>query len=184
MYPEIPALVGVAAGVRASLGEMRERLLSKLAAQLALPEALHTVGLLRRLPPPHALSEAHLRTVFLRNRGLHLQRARSALPDASEEPVDHILRYLELCRVHWCGPAEGETREAPRLTPRRTSQVRRHCAVPRHLHGGSSALPVGRRRGRRANPAWASARGAARAHRDALGAAAGGRGRVRGAGLV
>jgi len=101
LHPDVPALVSVAVDVRACLAEMHERLFSKLAGALTLPEALHTIGLLRRLPPPYAMAEAPLRVSFLRNRTLHLQRARAALPDAQEQPVDHLLRLLELCRVHW-----------------------------------------------------------------------------------
>lgn len=100
-HPDIPVLVRVACDVRATLDEMRQRLLSKLAGTLTLPEALHTVGLLRRLPPSHLLSEAHLRASFLRNRTLHLHRCRMALPPAADDPVDHLLKWLELCRVHW-----------------------------------------------------------------------------------
>jgi hypothetical protein len=100
-HPDMPVLVRVASDVREALGEMRQRLLSKLAGPLSLPEALHTVGLLRRLPPPHLLSEAHLRASFLRNRNLHLHRGRLALPAAADEPVDHLLKWLELFRVHW-----------------------------------------------------------------------------------
>mmetsp|Transcript_36354 Transcript_36354/g.114185 ORF Transcript_36354/g.114185 Transcript_36354/m.114185 type:complete len:221 (-) Transcript_36354:15-677(-) len=101
MHPAIPALQRVAGGVRASLGELRHRLLLRLSEPLTLPEALNTVGLLRRLPPPHALSEPQQRSAFLRGRAAYLDKAVATLPPEDTEPVDYLLRRLELCRVHW-----------------------------------------------------------------------------------
>eukprot|EP00965_Chrysotila_dentata_P041164 1365902-Pleurochrysis_carterae.AAC.2 len=54
---------------------MRAQLLQSLAAPLSLPDALRTLGYLRRLGPPHAPPEPLLRLAFLRNRAIHFAQA-------------------------------------------------------------------------------------------------------------
>ena len=186
MHPAIPALQRVAAGVRASLGELRHRLLLRLSEPLTLPEAtaaapelalspsrlaqaagpdaVHTVGLLRRLPPPHALSEPQQRSAFLRGRAAYLDKAgrpsliplpplppvaggrveleascafgsrRPALPPEDTEPVDYLLRRLELCRVPWRGLVHAPATPLPPPLPSPShSLLSLYCVLGQNL---------------------------------------------------
>ena len=51
------------------------------------------------LTSQHALAEPQLRVAFLRNRTLAFAQAAGAVP--TEPPHAYLLKYCDLCRVHW-----------------------------------------------------------------------------------
>ena len=99
VHPDVPLLGSLVEEMSGSIGELRKQLLTELAGPLQLPEALRSVGILRRLPSPHALSERTLQICFLRNRALHIASAEAAVQ--RDDPVQFLVRYLDLCRIHW-----------------------------------------------------------------------------------
>ena len=105
---------------------LQAQLLSQLSGALTLPAALRCLGYLRRMGAPHALSEPQLRVAFLRGRSAHLAAAEAALP--RDTPVSYLLKYIELCRVHWyaqCTYDLGRGKHAELCTG--TRRVRTWC---------------------------------------------------------
>ena len=124
VHADVPAAAQVAAGVSKHMPALRASLLSQLAGPLQLPDALRVVSALRRMGA-HALSEPDLRIAFLRNRTLCLAQAEASLP--REPPHAFLLKYIDLCRVHWYDTVthyravfapEGDDDDAPKASSR------------------------------------------------------------------
>lgn len=98
VHANVPIAVRVAVEVSAHMGELRDALLTQLAGPLQLPDAMRVVGYLRRMGA-HAMSEADLRAVFVRNRTIFFTQAEATLP--RDSPATFLLKYIDLCRVHW-----------------------------------------------------------------------------------
>ena len=98
VHANVPIAVRVAVEVSAHMGELRDVLLTQLAGPLQLPDAMRVVGYLRRMGA-HAMSEADLRAVFVRNRTIFFTQAEATLP--RDSPATFLLKYIDLCRVHW-----------------------------------------------------------------------------------
>lgn len=125
VHADVPAVAHVAVGVSAHMPALRASLLAQLAGPLQLPDALRVVSCLRRMGR-HALGEPQLRMAFLRNRTLCMAQAEAALP--REPPHAFLLKYVDLCRVHWYdtvthyralfAPEADDEAAAPPLTAR------------------------------------------------------------------
>ena len=100
-YAEVGVLRDIASDVASQLEFLRESLLNRFSGALTLPEALRTVGLLRRLPHNVSLSDSDLRIAYLRGRSAHFRACEAALPRADKAPADYIVQYVSLCRTAW-----------------------------------------------------------------------------------
>ena len=99
LHADVPLLDAIATQASSYMGGLQAQLLAQLSGPLMLPGALRCLGYLRRMGGPHALTEPQLRVAFLRGRTAHLAAAEAAL--ARDSPVSYLLKYVELCRVHW-----------------------------------------------------------------------------------
>ena len=146
VHSGVPIIAQVAAEVSAAMGELRESLLNQLAGPLQLPTALRIVGYLRRLGS-HALSEQELRIVFLRNRTIFFAQAEAALP--RDSPASFLLKYIDLCRVHWYDAithyravfSTAEAAESSAGTGQRTPSVASRGANPSAPRSACAAGP-------------------------------------------